>query len=366
MPYEDSCSYNGFVSSQASATKSAAHPAAKKNLPPIGAARDLPPLPIHFVDTPEALEETVALLKGAPVLAVDTESNSLYAFHERVCVIQVASHDHLVIVDPFALGSLSPLLALFADPDVLKIFHGADYDLMCLKRDFGQPVKNVFDSYIASRMLGRDKLGLADLVREFCGVDLAKKYTKSNWGLRPLSPEQLDYLVDDVKYLLVVYECLQQEIEHAGKTEDARKAFVKLEDLPAMRSEPGEDDFWRMKGIRELSPESLGALKALTRFRLERAKRLDRPVFKVLGNDTLVSIARLLPKTPQELSRIKGVSPYVMQNMGGSLLKAAQAGSQHPLQRPPRAYHPRRGRERDGDKPRTRESHPREEKKAEH
>ncbi len=290
--------------------------------------------PIHFVEDEKGLKDCVKRLKGVKLLGVDTESNSLFAFTERVCVIQVASDKDLFIIDPLTITDLSPLMAFLEDEKITKVFHGADYDVMCLKRDYDVQIRSIFDTYITSRLLGREKLGLADLAHGCSGVTLAKKYTKSNWGKRPLSPEQVEYLVDDVRYLHEIHACLSQELKDAGKEEEATKAFKKLESLPGMRAEPTVDDFWRMKRTRELSDPSLGALKALVALRLDRAKRLDRPVFKVIGNDTLVTIAKELPQTMEELSRIKGVSPYIQRTFGAQLLRAVQQGKKHPVQHP--------------------------------
>jgi ribonuclease D len=144
-----------------------------------------------WIDRPHTLEAMVKDLVKYPLLAVDTESNSLYVYREQVCLIQFSTGETDYLVDPLALTDLSPLSPLFADPKIEKIFHAAEYDIICLKRDFGFKFANIFDTMVASRVLGKQAVGLASILKEMFGLDIDKRFQRANWGRRPLPPPQL-------------------------------------------------------------------------------------------------------------------------------------------------------------------------------
>jgi ribonuclease D len=116
-----------------------------------------------------------------PILGVDTESNSLYAYQERVCLVQFSSLEGDYLVDPLAVRDLSPLEGMFANSQIVKVFHAAEYDLICLHRDFGMQVNNLFDTMLAMRILGRRTLGLGAILEAEFGVRVDKKHQRANW-----------------------------------------------------------------------------------------------------------------------------------------------------------------------------------------
>ena len=146
----------------------------------------LPP-PV-LVQTPTLWQKCLTSLRQHKQLAIDTESNSLYAYREQVCLIQISVPGYDYIVDPLALPSIDELGELMADPSVEKIFHAAEYDLLCLKRDFGYSFSNLFDTMLAARILGRKKVGLAAVLNQEFGIQVNKRYQRANWGRRPLLP----------------------------------------------------------------------------------------------------------------------------------------------------------------------------------
>ena len=180
----------------------------------------LPPL---LVADEEALGGLIRLLATHPLVAVDTESNSLHAYRERVCVIQFSTPDADYIVDPIRLRDLSGLGPLFANPDQQKIFHAAEYDIVCLKRDYHFEVRNIFDTMSAARTLGWPKVGLADILATHFDVTMNKKYQRADWKRRPLTPEQLDYARLDTHYLLSLREKQLAALTTSGSRAEAQE-----------------------------------------------------------------------------------------------------------------------------------------------
>jgi ribonuclease D len=288
------------------------------------------PLPI-WVDRAASYRAMLAHLQNEPALAVDTESNSLYAYHEQVCLIQISVPGTDYLVDPLALRDLSGLGPLLADPGVLKVLHGAEYDLSVLHRDYGFTLNNLFDTMWASRILGWPAHGLAALLKDHFGIHLNKKYQRANWGLRPLPPEQLDYARLDTHYLLSLYEIQARELGATGRWPQARHRFAKLAQT-RWESKPFDPDgFWRLSGVRDLDDVGRGVLRELYLFRDQRARAENRPPFKVLNNRVLLKLSEQRPAGRKDLLRIKGISRRVMDRYGRKLLAAIRRGAEQPL-----------------------------------
>jgi ribonuclease D len=295
----------------------------------MGDQQSLPP-PI-WVDTQPGFRAMLAHLRGEPALAVDTESNSLYVYREQVCLIQVSIPGADYLVDPLALGDLSALGPLLADPGVLKVLHGAEYDLVVLHRDFGFVLANLFDTMWASRILGWPAHGLAALLKAHFGVALNKRYQLANWGLRPLPPAQLDYARLDTHYLLPLQAIQAQELEALGRWPQARHRFTRL---TATRSEPKHfdpDDFWRMSGVHGLDDVGRGVLRQLCVFRDQRARAENRPPFKVISNQALLTLSERRPQELRDLQRVRGISRRMVNRYGRGLLTAIRRGTSQPL-----------------------------------
>ncbi|TLN23565.1 ribonuclease D, partial [bacterium] len=157
-----------------------------------------------WVDSYPKLNRMVAEISGIPYLAVDTESNSLFAYQEQVCLIQLSTEATDYLIDPLVLSDLSALEPVFADPRTEKIFHAAEYDIICLKRDFGYTFVNLFDTMVAARILGRPAVGLGSVLEAEFGLQLDKRYQRANWGQRPLPAAQKAYARFDSHYLIAL------------------------------------------------------------------------------------------------------------------------------------------------------------------
>ena len=160
-----------------------------------------------------------------PVVAVDTEANSLYAYRERVCLIQISIPGINYLVDPLAIEDMSPLGIVFSAPHIEKVFHAADYDLIVLLRDFGFMCSSLFDTMWAARVLGWPKVGLGDILEKYYGLSVNKSYQRYNWGKRPLAPAALTYAWMDSHYLLSLRDMQITELKSKGRWEEAQEIF---------------------------------------------------------------------------------------------------------------------------------------------
>jgi ribonuclease D len=289
----------------------------------------LPP-PV-WVDKPAGFRAMLARLRNEPALAVDTESNSLYVYQEQVCLIQISVPGTDYLIDPLALDDLSGLGPLLADPKVLKVLHGAEYDVSVLHRDFGFVLANLFDTMWASRILGWQAHGLAALLREHFGVHLNKKYQRANWGLRPLPAAQLDYARLDTHYLLRLYEIQRRELDAQQRWPQARHRFARLIKTRWEQKEFDPNSFWRLSGVRQLDDEGRGVLRELYLFRERQAQAENRPTFRVISNKALIALSEQRPQGRRALQQIKGVSYRMVRRYGSDLLAAIRDGAQNPI-----------------------------------
>jgi ribonuclease D len=301
------------------------------------------PLPL-WIRASGDVAALAAHLGRSPAVALDTEADSLHHYPGRLCLVQVADAGGAAhLVDPLSPADLTPLGPLFADPAILKVVHAGDNDLALLKRRYGFAFAAVFDTYIAARFLGLTELALEGLLRRSLGVEAGPSRQKDDWSVRPLTPEQERYALDDVRYLIPLKERLLDELRALG-----RDAWV-LEECAALAAGvPPErvedpDAYLDIKGARALPPRSLAVLRELYALRETLALRADRPPFKVLGNETLRDIAAARPASVEDLLGIKGVTPHVIRRYGDAILAAIRRGEAVPeteLPVPPRRPRP--------------------------
>ena len=226
-----------------------------------GGASRLPP-PV-VVTSPPQLATLLEALSDQPAVAVDTESNSLYAYQEQVCLIQFSIPGADYIVDPLADLDLSPLAPIFADPGVPKIFHAAEYDVMCLKRDFGFRFANLFDTMWTARILGWPRVGLGDVLKQTFGVRTNKRYQRYNWGKRPLETEALAYACLDTHYLLPLRRLQAEALMQQGRWEEAQEVFDQIAASEPISHTFDPEGFRRVKGAFDLTGREQAILREL-------------------------------------------------------------------------------------------------------
>jgi ribonuclease D len=278
-----------------------------------------------WVDTQPALNEMLDHLWDSQVIAVDTESDSLYVYYEKICLIQFSVPHVDYLVDPLAVD-VSTLGDLFVDGNYEKVFHAAQYDIVCLKRDYGFTFLNLFDSMLAARLLGWKRYGLGNILHDQFGVQLDKRMQRYNWGTRPLSNEALNYARLDTHFLLPLREMQLAELRANGRLDEAQQAFQRQTRVEPTSKVFNPDDFWRITGARDLLPVEQAVLRRLFIFRDRYARKLDRPPFKVMNDATLVRLAQARPADQRSLSNVKGLSHHMRHRAAGKLLEVIAEG----------------------------------------
>lgn len=253
--------------------------------------------PLLMVETAEDLARLARRLASCRVLGVDTESDSMYHYQEKVCLLQLTDDEGDIIVDPLRVRDLAPLKQIFGDPKVVKIFHGADYDIVSLKRDFGFEFRNVFDTLIAAQFLGLDRLGLADLIDRYFGISLDKKYQRHDWSLRPLEEEHIEYARGDTHWLPALREILLHHLRKARRVAHHEEECRLLEARQWQRKAFDPHGWTRIKGGNTLDEPGRRVLRRLYLYRNEQARLLDRPPYKVIADSLLLDIAASRPQT---------------------------------------------------------------------
>jgi ribonuclease D len=275
-------------------------------------------------------------LRDQPAVAIDTESDSLYAYREKVCLIQVSIPGEDDLIDPLAELDVAPLRSIFAAPSIEKVFHACEYDVMCLRRDFGFTFANLFDTMWAARILGWPRLGLGDILQAQFGVTLDKKWQRHNWGKRPIEPGALAYARYDTHYLLQLREVQLAELRQLDRLVEAREVFADLAQAVYNGHTFTPDDVWSVKGVYDLSGRAQAILRQLLILRDREARRQNRPAFKVIGDKTLIAIAELAPQRAEQLRSIAGMTVAQVQRYGAAILQAVAQGQKDPLPTPPR------------------------------
>lgn len=293
--------------------------------------------PPVWVATQTELRALVNDLSRGTSVAIDTESNSLHAYREQVCLIQFSTADTDYLVDPLALDDIALLGEIFASSEIEKIIHAAEYDLICLKRDFGFSVNNIFDTRWAVRVLGYARDGLDGLLSDRFKVRVNKKYQKANWGKRPLPLEQINYARIDTHYLLPLKKMLQAELEEKGLLQLACEDFERICDVEIPAAKPA---LWeRIANKHKFTPRELTILKEVYECRERIAERLDRPLFKVMSDKQLFNIAQLPPQYLDELFGL-GMSNKQVTRWGKEVLQAVAKGQSAPIVKPQQAKRP--------------------------
>jgi ribonuclease D len=274
----------------------------------------------EWIETLPRLEGAARFLGQAKIIGVDLEADSMHHYFEKVCLLQMATESASYVVDPLAVKDLSVLRPVFSNPRIRKVFHGADYDIRSLYRDFRLEVENLFDTQLACLFLGLRESGLEALLRSRFQVELNKKYQRADWSQRPLSPEMVEYAAMDVRYLIPLAGVLEKELEEKGRlswVEEECQFLSKVRFLPPSH----EPLYLRVKGASLLDRRSLAVLQALLEFREAQAQKADLPPFKVLGNEPLLELAMKKPLRLEEMEMGKALSGKLIQRHGTRLLQ---------------------------------------------
>ena len=279
-----------------------------------------------LIADPEELAKVVSRLAKQPQVAVDTEAASFHRYVDRVYLVQVSYDGETALVDPLAIDDLQPLGEILANPGIEVIFHDADYDLRILNRDFGFAARNVFDTRIAAQFAGEPQLGLGALLEKYFAVSVNKKLQRADWSRRPLTAEMIEYAADDTRYLLSLRDKLASELERLNRMSWAQEEFRNLENLRWTQPLGDEFAYTRIKGAKALQSRSLAVLRELYAWRERTAQALDRAPFRVLGNTSLIALARAAPRDISQLNAVSGVPSSTVKRYGSHIVQAVNRG----------------------------------------
>ncbi|MBK8452839.1 MAG: ribonuclease D [Thiofilum sp.] len=283
-----------------------------------------------YIATTNELQILLADLSAASWVALDTEFIREKTYYPQLCLIQLATEKRLVCIDPLTINDLSPLWAWLQQPNLLKILHAGSQDLEIFYHLSGQVPTPVFDTQIAAAVLGLgDQLGYGRLVESLLGINLDKSQSRTDWAARPLRHEQLDYAIDDVRYLKQIYPILQQQLKALQRDQWVYKSFAKLTD-PSTYTVDTRESWKRVKNNQLLKPQQLSVLRELAAWRESEALHKNLPKRWLLSDDILVDMARMRIQKLEDFKTIRGLKDETIQQAGAQWLKLIQTGLKLP------------------------------------
>jgi len=292
----------------------------------------------QYIQDEASLRELSERLRTSDRLALDTEFMGEDTFAPRLEIIQVATDDLIAIVDRRAVPLSDRFLDLLTNPGILKIVHAGRQDLEIFSVEAGATLTPVFDTQLAAAMVGYGtQIGYAQLVQQVVGVSLEKTETFTNWAQRPLTPQQVEYALEDVRYLFALHAHLRERLKTLGRLEWAEEEFRRLQAVSGEEARAPQLRYQRIRGWESLRPRARGVLRELAVWREHEAQKRDRPRGRVLRDDILLEIARRGPTTIEGLRSLRGVQPSQVDKYGESLVQAIQRGLSVPERELPSA-----------------------------
>ena len=260
-----------------------------------------------FISNRESFRAFIERASSSSFLAIDTEFLREKTYYAKLCLLQIATENEVAIIDPFKVGSLTPLAALFEDEAIVKVFHACDQDIEILYHEIGVAPKPLFDTQVAAALLGHPKqVGYGALVHSICGVTLKKADSFTDWSVRPLSDSQIKYAADDVIYLAKMYGPIVEKLEKAGRLSWLKHDFDELCD-PARFTVDPRKRFRHLKRGNQLTRKQLSAARELAAWREQRAESRNIPRKWVMTDEQIVEICKRESRTIDDLFLVRGV-----------------------------------------------------------
>lgn len=279
-----------------------------------------------YVRDDAALRALVESMRGADIVAIDTEFMREKTYFARLCLIQIATDEIVAAIDPFAVKDLTPLFELMRDDRTMKVFHAGSQDLEIFYRLMGEVPAPVFDTQVAATLAGMPtQVGYQQLIRSLVGVELDKAHTFTDWARRPLSENQIDYALDDVRYLTKAYRILAETLSKGGRLGWLAEDFDHMAD-PATYAVVPEEQFLRVKRASALDRRSLAVLRELAAWREREAQERDLPRRWLMSDESLVEMSRRAPADRAALAAVRGVNEQVVRRSAEALLDAVKRG----------------------------------------
>jgi ribonuclease D len=297
------------------------------------------------VDSQEKLEALLRNLREASWIAVDTEADSLHAYPEKVCLIQISTETGDSLVDPLARIDLDPLLEALSAHEL--IMHGADYDLRLFRKHHEFVPRAIFDTMLAARLLGHHQFGLSHLVEVFLGVKLEKGPQKANWAMRPLTERMERYARNDTRHLKPLADRLRAALEAGGRLAWHQESCSRLIAECTKPKPLDGESVWRVKGSHHLCRPALAVLRELWHWRESEALAANKPPFFILSHDNLVAIAAAAVKAH---SVEKLLPRHLSERRRGTLLRAVARGLEALPENHPKFLRSKSRRPADGEK----------------
>jgi ribonuclease D len=274
---------------------------------------------IEYVKKPQQLDDLCQRIENAPWIAVDTEFLREKTYYPKFCLLQIATPDWVVCVDPIALPDLKKLFDAIYNPNVTKVFHSCRQDLEIFYQLTGKLPSPIFDTQIAAPLLGfTESTGYAMLVSSFLNINLEKTHTRADWSARPLSADEIQYAADDVIYLCEIYQKMTAKLESLGRLNWLKEDFAELEN-PAQYETNPQNAWLRVKGKTKLTGKQLSIVQAVSKWREETAQKENRPKNWLLRDEQLFDFAKFQPETIDALLKIRGLSDRTLNYHGKEL-----------------------------------------------
>ena len=284
----------------------------------------------QFIDSQDSLTEFVNNIRSCEWIVIDTEFIREKTYYPQLCLIQIAAGEHLACIDPIALTDLSSLYAVFNDPSVVKVFHASQQDLEILYFGSGQVPAPIFDTQPAASILGiGEQIGYAGLVESLLGVNLSKAESRTDWSRRPLSQAQLDYAIDDVRYLQQLYPIIVDKLKQGDRLSWPDRDFKRLTD-PATYQLNAHTRWQKVKGLQNLKPQQLSILRELAAWREQEASERNRPRRWIIGDEVLIDLAKIQPADVNAIAEIRGVNADQAKRYGLHWLSCIKMGRDAP------------------------------------
>jgi len=277
----------------------------------------------QFVTTDKDLAQVCRKLEPCEIIGVDLEADSMHCFLEKICLIQIAGPNQAWLVDPFLINDFSPFSQILENPEIIKVFHGSDFDVRSLDRELSVEIENLFDTEIACRFLNIKARGLGALLKSYFDIDVDKKYQKVDWSRRPLKDEMIAYSVGDVATLVELHDLLKHRLEKIGRLAWAEEEFD-LQARVKYESNHLRPLFKKFKGAGKLDNRSLAVLEHLLEVRLCQAEKKDLPPFKIMSNQSIMTMVQRRPASVEAILKYRALSPKQAGMYGQLCVKAIE------------------------------------------
>ncbi len=284
-----------------------------------------------YITSADQLNDFCSRLHSSEVLAVDTEFVRERTYFHKVGLIQVAGKNECAAIDPILLDDLSPLLEILKDPNKTKVFHAARQDLEILVRLCGQVIPPVFDTQIAAALVGwGSQISFAKLIQKALGKRIHKTETYTDWCRRPLSQNQIQYAIDDVRYLMPAYESLLEKLKQLNRSNWMKGEVSNWEDSATFALPDPQTRYMKIKSLRSLKPRNMAVLRELAAWRERLAVTRDCLAKSIVRDETLLEIARKMPADIKDLSSIRGFYHKELGKSGKAIIESVKRGNKVP------------------------------------